>query len=104
MKSTDTNYKTDYDQMEILRILNIGDSYWLASRYAATYAFYSGFYVRYVDSNGSLIDYNFLCSIEADSAWGNKISNGLRPIFILNSNVKVIGGSGTSDSPYTLGV
>ena len=39
---------------------------------------------------GALHDYDFTC--------------GLRPVFTLKSNVKVTGGSGTSASPYTLGV
>lgn len=32
------------------------------------------------------------------------VTYGLRPVFTLKSTVRVVGGSGTSSSPYVLGL
>ena len=103
-KDADTNYETDYDQMETLGIRNIGKTYWLASRYVTSGARGSNFYVRSVGSSGSLNN-NLLCYVGSSSGTdANSYSNGLRPCFTLKSGIKITGGDGTSGSPYTLGV
>ena len=62
-KNTDKNYTTDYNQMETLGIINIGKSYWLASRSVDSRSSGSDFYVRYVNSSGSL-DRDNLCHVD----------------------------------------
>ena len=105
LKDTDTNYKTDYDQMGTLGIRNIGKSYWLASRYVTSGSRSSSFSVRYVLSSGGLSS-NYLCDVNAyGNAGAYSNSNGLRPCFTLKSGIKVTGGDGTSaGTAYTLGV
>ena len=104
-KDTDTNYKTDYDQMGTLGIRNIGKLYWLASRGVHSASRYSRFYVRSVNSSGSLSDGN-LCTVSSNgNTSADSYSYGLRPCFTLKSGIKVTGGDGTSaGTAYTLGV
>ena len=103
-KNTDTNYKTDYDQMGTLEIRNIGKSYWLASRSVRSSSSYSSFGVRYVDSSVSPSNH-YLCYVFSHGgANAYSGSKGLRPCFTLKSGIKITGGDGTSGSPYTLGV
>ena len=104
LKDTDTNYETDYNQMELLKINDIDDSYWLASRSVDSGSSYSGFSVRCVDTSGS-VDAYALCNVYSyggTGAYGS--SNGLRPVFTLKSGIKVTGGNGESGTPYTLGL
>ena len=104
-KDTDTNYKTDYNQMGTLGIRNIGKSYWLASRFVSSNSGKSDFFVRSVDSSGSLFNSYGLCYVHSNgNTVANSFSLGLRPVFTLKSGIKVTGGNGTSGSPYTLGV
>lgn len=105
LKDTDTNYKTDYDQMGTLGIRNIGKSYWLASRYVGSSSGRSGFNVRRVDSSGSLSNGSLCRVYSGGSTYADSYSNGLRPCFTLKSGIKVTGGDGTSaGTAYTLGV
>ena len=105
-KDTDTNYKTDFDQMGTLGIRNIGKTYWLASRIVNSNSNRSGFSVRYVGSRGSLDHGDGLCRVYSNGvASAASYSFGLRPCFTLKSGIKVTGGDGTSaGTAYTLGV
>ncbi len=105
LKDTDTNYKTDYDQMGTLGIRNIGKSYWLASRSVDSGSNDSYFCVRYVASSGGLTSRNLCYVTSSGSASAHSRSYGLRPCFTLKSGIKVTGGDGTSaGTAYTLGV
>ena len=102
-KNQDTHYETDYNQMGTLGIRDIDDYYWLASRGVISDSSFSTFYVRYVYTGGSLRSYN-LCRVNSSgSASSISLTNGLRPVFFLRSNIKVTGGTGEEGSPYTLG-
>ena len=104
LKDTDTNYETDYNQMELLKINDIADEYWLASRIVASNSISSRFDVRCVYASGS-VSGNSLCyvnSLGGTGAYSN--SYGLRPVFTLKSGIKVTGGNGESGTPYTLGL
>ena len=104
LKDTDTNYETDYNQMELLEINDINDIYWLASRFVNSYATSSGFRVRYVSSSGN-VNYGILCNVHSrGDPDANNLSYGLRPVFTLKSGIKVTGGNGESGTPYTLGL
>ena len=105
LRDKDANYERDYNQIGTLGIRNIDKSYWIASRYTDSYSGSSGFYVRSVDANGSLNDFSELFYVYShDSFHSNSYVFGLRPVFTLKSEVKVTGGSGTEESPYTLGI
>src|SRR5699024_7194606 len=104
LKDTDTNYETDYNQMELLEINDIADEYWLASRGVYSSSSSSGFSVRCVNASG-YVDLSILCDvISGGRANANYDSNGLRPVFTLKSGIKVTGGNGESGTPYTLGL
>ncbi len=102
-KNEDTNYEIDWNKMNSLTIHDIDKDYWLASRIVYSQSNYSGFDVRYVDTDGKMFG-NGLCRVgrrgDADSY---NPANGLRPIFLLRSNIKVTGGTGEERDPYTLG-
>ena len=104
LKDTDTNYETDYNQMELLKINDIADEYWLASRYVYSSSDYSSFYVRYVNASG-IVNFSSLCSVlSLGDTSAISDSYGLRPVFTLKSGIKVTGGNGESGTPYTLGL
>ena len=109
LRDTDKNYESDYIKMTALGIAGISNSsyYWLASRHVHSNSYYSFFSVRYVYPSGSLNfnDYSNLCQVYSGGGTNaGSFSNGFRPVFTLKSGIKVTGGSGTSGSPYTLGV
>ena len=90
LKDTDTNYETDYNQMESLEINDIDDIYWLASRFVSSSSNDSSFYVRYVRTSGSVHNFgSLLCYV---NSYGNtdagSYSNGLRPVFTLKSGIR----------------
>ena len=104
LKDADTNYETDYNQMEALEINNIADAYWLASRLVGSYSSTSNFRVRFVATGGSVSSSN-LCIVNSNgSTIAYSRSYGLRPVFTLKSGIKVTGGNGESGTPYTLGL
>ena len=99
-----TNYITDCNQMGSLGIRDIDDNYWLASRAVNSSSDNSLIGVRYVNTSCDLY-LNPLCGVNSSgstSAWSD--TDGLRPVFTLKSGIKVTGGNGTEESPYTLGV
>ena len=102
LKDTDTNYEADRNQMNSQGIHGIGKDYWLASRYVGAYSSNNYFYVRYVNTSGSL-SRNGLCYVNsAGSTRGDSYDYGLRLVFHLKSGIKVTGGDGSEENPYTL--
>ena len=108
----DDNYVTDYNQLSALGIRDINATYWVASRYAeygytsaSTQPMSASVNIRYIDSNGNLTYCNvYSFSWTSTSGVGAGGTHGIRPVFTLKSGIKITGGSGTSDDPYTLGV
>lgn len=101
-KKADKNYTSDWNQMKALNIYNLGKYYWLASRNVLSASYGSFFYVRIVDSGGSLASYNF-CDVSSSSiTYSYGTSCGFRPVFTLKSGIPITGGAGTSNSPYNL--
>lgn len=107
----DENYILDYNKMKELGIDNIKKNYWLASRYSlvGTWEYAS---VRFINSEGSLRGDKNAPHAERifyweTGSWHSAVDKdtgltcGLRPVFILKSDVKVR-GSGTSEMPYYL--
>ena len=102
LRTTDNNYEADYNQMRALGILTSNNSYWLASHYQYSSSTYRLYRIRFI--NGNSLD---LCSLYRTNTSGNSFifsgTYGLRVVFHLKSDIKVTGGNGTSDNPYTLG-
>ena len=85
---------------------SVSPYYWFASRK-----------VDYYEEQGYLF---FIYMVQSNGSWGaigrlnvpnngtmnayDPGSNGLRPVFVLASNVKVIGGEGTEENPFELGL
>ncbi len=107
-KVEDINYESDYNQLKELNINQINKSYWLATRdidyspYDITV--YTGLGIRYILDTGSLYG-TYLCDMDSyGSASSFSYTGGFRPVFTLKSGVKIIGGNGTEENPYTLGI
>ena len=106
IKNYDNNRKLDVAQLNKLQINGIGKKYWLASRNTTGEVNGIAFLIGYFSENGS----NFIGSspIRILNS-GNRLSSwsiiyGLRPVFTLKPNVKIIGGTGSVDDPYILGI
>ena len=102
LRDTDENYLADWNQMNLLEIEIINKDYWLASRVVDEGYSDCRFNVRTVYAAGYL-DYSDIIYIYDDYIGLESYDNGLRPVFKLNSNIKVTGGTGEEGSPYTLG-
>lgn len=103
---TDTNYETDWEQMNELNIHNISTKYWLASRYVYATSSYGRFCIRQV-SNDTLLPNEsgdrYFCLVNSSSiVLGNSQTSGLRPVFDIKNGINVIRGNGTKESPYEL--
>lgn len=107
LKDTDTNYLIDEERLQEIGLYGFTqkdtnspeEKYWLASRITVG----DKFYIRVVTSRGYLTSSTDLCKVYS---WGSVYSaseeNYLRPIFSLNSEVRIKSGNGTIDSPYEL--
>ncbi len=103
-KDTDQNYITDYNRMGALGIRDIDDYYWLSSRMAYSTFSFSKLYMNVMNANGELSIFD-LCNVyESGDTPSYSYTYGLRPIFKLKPGIKVTGGSGTEEDPYTLGI
>ena len=102
-KNEDENGEIEYNQMKVLEINNIGKGYWLASRNVFSGSLDSNFDVRYVSSSGFLSSNYLFHVFSGGDTFLRSYSNGLRPVFVLKSGIKVTGGNGEESSPYTLG-
>lgn len=103
MKKTDTNHEIDYEKMKQLNINDINVEYWLASREVSEdYTNYFGIRTIYEDGDLSIGN---ICLVNDNSRTDEFIrSKAFRPVFLLKSNIKITGGSGTEVEPYTLSV
>ena len=75
--------------------------YWLASRRVFSDSYSGYFAVRDVDTSGRLRD-GTLCNVYSlGGTLSDSPSHGFRPVFTLNSEIKVTEGDGET-TPYTL--
>ena len=95
-------YTIDLDQMNKLGIQNISKKYWLASYHTYGDGSLTYYYVRYINNSGNLAEESLYQKPYSGS--GGEYTCGLRPVFHLKSGTKVVGGDGTEDNPYELGV
>ena len=104
IKNGDENYESDTVQLLRYAIPKANKDYWLASRTVMDSSTYTAFNMNYMQG-GSSHNIRCLFSIESKGSLNShSVTFGLRPVFTLKSNIKVTGGSGTSSSPYTLGI
>ena len=104
LRATDTYYSTDVEELKKLNILNIGEEYFLASRYCFNGEYTTDFCLRFVGASGG-VSYICVCSARSNgTVYGRTLSYGLRPIFKLKENVLIDTGDGTFDNPYNLTV
>ena len=108
---TDTHYELDYNRLDKIGIKTITDdsaidkTYWLASRYSIYDSSYNAdiFDIRSIDANGSDERYPLLSVYHSNrfamQTYGEK---GLRVIFKLSPNAKVIDGEGTEKVPFEI--
>ena len=100
-KAEDNNYETDYNMLEELEILNTQMSYWLASRYVDYGRVYMGegfrYYVRMVGQEEQPIFKEWENGATFPYDDGEKVTNGLRPVFTLRGDLKIVSGDGQSE-------
>ena len=106
VKKTDENYSSDMAQLSKLGIKNIGVGYWLASR-GLTESNTDGYLgIRWCDGSSTLVcgsGFYIRSGSSVSTANGNMWhgnSYGLRPIFTLKPEIKIVNNNGI----YTLSV
>ena len=102
MKNEDDNYEIDQVQMKKLNMWENGKIYWIASRVVYSKSSLCNFNVRTVNESGELKS-GYLCFVSTTGGVsGDLFSYGIRPCFSLKSDIKITGGNGTSEQPYTM--
>ena len=105
LKNADINYITDTTALSNIGAYRYSDTtngeyYWLASRENNS----NNFDIRHVGAHGSM-SYGGLCTVYSDGrVRGQKYELGFRPVFYLNSGVKIVGGTGTQENPYEIDI
>ena len=111
-KEIDEIYKTDFDQMDALKIKSVpnGNSwsyYWIPSRIVSVLNGETRFGIRTIHCDGSGLGYDALFKVMASGGSLYKQGypkNGFRSVFRLSPEVYISGGDGTLESPYELGI
>ena len=98
----------DKEQLDLINATSYrrgaGDYCWLSSRSIIVNANGTSFSIPRNKYNGS-IDDRTLFDIGANGGYSfNGEANGFRPVIRLKDSIKITGGSGTSGSPYTIGL
>lgn len=101
---TDTNYKTDLQQLYATSLCRTGEYYWFGAHYTYEEAGQYTFYVRYVDPNGT-VPSSIICIINKDGTidpW-ERTDTGIRPCILLKKEITTVrGGDGSEESPYMI--
>ena len=100
-KRTTNNHIVDYNKMVSLDIVNIKEDYWLASRYVDWREEESSIGIQNIGEDGNLFGYN-LCFFTPETYNANIGVRGLRPVFYLKNEIKIIDGDGSKNNPYIL--
>ena len=96
------NYLVDVNQLNKLELNVSSGGTWLASRNVASNLTSSNFGIKGMNSTGSVGGAN-LCDIySAGNSRSYSPSNGLRPIFLLTSDVIINEGDGSAENPYII--
>ena len=75
---------------------------WLASRRLNVYDNRSSFCVFNLNENGVLNSRSIYGQYSNGKTWGDNYAGGVRPVVTLKPGIRIIGGSGTFDNPYTI--
>ena len=104
-KGEDENYTTDLTAMQAANILTTGEPYWLASHSVYSNSVNCLFHVGHVYASGEVIS-RYLCrGYSSGRTNAHSCEAGLRPCISLKSDIKVIGGDGSSEATaYELGI
>lgn len=92
-KAADTNeyYLRDCNKMTELGILNVGSSYWLASRLIESDASSTSFHIRYVDGSGTITRMGCTTKVSKNGSLSEGNSSiPIRPVFHLQTGVQVV--------------
>ena len=104
LKNTDSNYSTDWNQMQKLDITHSMNEYWLASRRAVIEQNNAYFSVLCtIDRGEELSDNNnFMLWLSSGSPSTQTfgVKKSLRPVFTLKSNLQIVERYGTFNDPY----
>ena len=101
-KDEDTNYEEDEAQIIELSLYGTSGYTWLASRYVYSNSDNTSFCLRILGGASVGGGYH-LCNV--DSTKGSDSYSGdfsFRPVFLLSSDILIIGGDGSSDNPYLI--
>ena len=108
VKNQDDNYLSDYNKMLELGI--VGSNYVFASREGYFDSRTMDADMRSIDMYGNLVKFSRQYALLDITSFQTfvRLSSirkgyGFRPVFTLKPEIKVTGGSGTSNNPYTLG-
>lgn len=110
-KSSDNNYEIDVEQMQKLNIMNLKESYWLASRDNYIQDNYSAHFSIRCTVNNGMQGYgtptkNDICNIYSDQ-FGKinyTIESGIRAVFTISKDAIVVSGNGAKENPYVLDI
>lgn len=110
-KDGDENYEIDEKQMNLLYIMNLKESYWLASREKSIDDDYASCFgirctVDAIESSYGLVTSKTICYIYSDQLGKMEeiCTNGLRVVFSISDKAIIDSGDGTEDNPYVLDI
>ena len=98
----DTNYATDESQLKNFNMWIIGKEYWLASRNVDVDSTRCLLRIRYVFPDGNLYSKYFSLIHSNGTIEGDSATYGLRPCFLLKSNIQIVEGNGSEEKPYKI--
>ena len=88
----------------VLSDTSFGSYYFLASHYIYTLQGTTYFGIQHIYKDG-IFEHWGIWSVKSDGTEKfNNDNRGLRPVFILSPNVKIIGGEGTEEVPFEIGL
>ena len=112
--NTNAHYLTDFERLWYLKIHKVdpneenGCIYWLAAHRVAFLEsnpeYGHSYRIPWVNPNGQYETVAMLHVNTDGTMEGNGFNVGFRPIFILENNVKIIGGEGTEEIPFEIGL
>jgi len=100
-KDTDTNYNEDRTRINSLEINATSDT-WIASHFVYSRSDATDFSVQFFNVHGNIAHPN-LCSVGRSGVdFSYSESCGLRPVFLLPSDIIISRGDGSEENPYVI--
>lgn len=101
LKKYDTNYEEDVNQIKKLGLNAISGDTWLASRRVDSNSSQTEFCVRVLDTSNNELRCMLIKLGAGHSEYGSG-EFGVRPVFLLLSDVVISRGDGSKDNPYVI--